>query len=291
MGNALAERFGRPPRRLLLALTLALAACGGGDEPAKSGDPAADTSAAVQTAMATDTCTGPPPAFRQAVFNGAWQALLDSLNAHAVTFPDVEGNDDTASVRLCTSANCAPVRMEIRSSNLTPCLQPDSLRGESRILGLLILVDSFPGAPGWGPIPAGDTIFTFAHQGAGPARLAYRQGDSIRSAPSTAWAFYYCRDGHTGKTAEAQWRNRRAGNAAGQGKEEVEEGEDTGKYGWMACASGCCQFYSNPPGDPGEDLVLPDPANPNAPDTVGKGRNQGQGQVQVQRPPWCPVGP
>ncbi|HEU0299307.1 MAG TPA: hypothetical protein VFR37_07635 [Longimicrobium sp.] len=281
METALAQRSGPAGRlasRLVLALALALAACGGGGDAPESGDTPADTAAALQTTLATDTCTGPPPAFGQAVFQGTWQGLLDSLAAHAVTFPDIPGNDDTASVRLC--ATCEPVRLEIRSSNLTPCLQPDSLRGESRILGLFILVDSFPGSAQWDPIPAGDTIFTFAfNPGDSPARLAYRQGNNINTALSAAWRFLYCQDGHHNpKIPRAQWRDRVT--AAMQTDAEEEEEEETGKYGWMACASGCCQFYTTPPGD--GLVTTPDVANPNAPDTVGSVR---------RRVPWCPTGP
>jgi hypothetical protein len=273
MGNTVAERSGaagRPRRWLLLALTLALAACGSGDETAKSGDPVGDTAAAVQTAMATDACTGPPPAFKDSVFQGTWQGLRDSLTAHAVTFPEIKGHSDTARVRLCEF--CDSVRVVIRSSNLTPCLQPGSLDGDARILGLLILLDPFAKQQGWDSISAGDTIFTFARNPAqSEAVLAYRHDDRVKLAPDTAWGFAYCEDGHHHTAPRAEWRDRN--RPPGQGK----EGEGETLYGWMACASGCCQFYSNPP-DPGRPITTPPQADSSAPNTVGKGRNQEPGR-------------
>lgn len=274
MANLLADRTGAagsPARRLLLAVALAIAAaaCRGDAEP-EGGGTAADTAAVVQDALAADTCTGPPPAFAQAVLNGSWQGLIDSLNAYAVTFPDIQGNDDTTSVALC--ATCGAVEVEIRSSNLTPCLQPGDLRGQSRILGAFILLETFPAQAGWDTIPAGDTIFTFARTPGGNAQLAYRRGDRVKTAPSTAWRFWYCQDGHTNpKVPRAQWRDIPLATTPPGQEKEVEE--DTRQYGWMACASGCCQFYASPPGDPS-----PEPGGPDAP---GVGGN----------PRWCPTRP
>ncbi len=267
---------GRLARTLLAAL--ALAACGGGDEERASGDTPGDTTAAAQAALAADSCTGPPPAFGQAVFEGAWQALLDSLGAHNVTFPEIEYNSDTAAIVMCDS--CSRVRVEIRSSNRTFCLQPDDLTGEARILGLFILLDTFPAQFGWDTIPAGDTIFTFAHTGIPrPATLAYRHDDRVRLAPRGTWGFAYCEDGERGTHPQAQWRDRHdtipSNTPPGQA-EEVEEGEAETRYGWMACASGCCQFYSTPPTT--DPITTPGKANPKAPDTVGKGHNQGPGR-------------
>lgn len=268
--------------RLLLAL--ALAACGGGDDAGDGEGADARTpapSAAVTTAAATDTCTGPPPAYAQPVLNGPWQGLLDALAADGVTFPDIGGNDDTTTVKLCR--NCGAVAVEIRASNKTPCLAPTDLNGQAqRITGMFIVLDTFPAQQGWDTLLPGDSLFVFA-RGNGPATLVYDQGGSGKTAPSTAWQFWYCRDGHQpGKTPQAQWRPRGVPTETGpgKGKGEVGDGDGGGSYGWMACASGCCQFYTPPPNELMQ--TTPPQASENAPDTVGHGINYG-------RPYWCPA--
>jgi hypothetical protein len=267
-------------------LALALAACGGGGDAGAGGEsaPSADAAAARATtaAAATDTCTGPPPGYALPVLTGPWTTLLDSLAADSVTFPDVTGNDDTASVKLCR--NCSKVNVEIRSSNLTPCLRPEDLQGPlRRIAGIFIIQDTFPSQNGWDTLLPGDSVFVFANTN-GPATLVYNQDGTGKTAPSTAWQFWYCRDGHqNGKTPQAQWRPRGTPPTTGPGKGRDEEGGGGGgSYGWMTCASGCCQFYTPPPNP---IIVTPGQANPRAPDTVGPGRNQGA--APGQRPTWC----
>ncbi|MBW3570192.1 MAG: hypothetical protein KY467_03725 [Gemmatimonadetes bacterium] len=274
MRTSLALRSGPAgPARLLLAL--ALCACGGAEDEADASG-AADARALATTAAAADTCTGPPPAVSMPVLNGPWQGLLDSLKAGGVTFPDVAGNVDTTTVKLCR--DCTAVRVEIRSTNLTPCLAPGDLTGQQRIVGMFVVLDTFPAHKGWDTLLPGDTLFAFANSTGGPAMLVYEQGGSGKASPSRAWMFWYCQDGHTNpRTPQAQWRPR-GPTAAAPAAGKQAEAEDAGTYGWMACISGCCQFYT-PPGD--GQIELPKQANPNAPDTVGPGRNQ------RQPPPWC----
>jgi hypothetical protein len=291
MRTPLAGRSGLagPGCRLLIAL--ALAACGasddgGGGAKAPADDSAGGAATARQASLAAaDTCTGPPPAFMQPVLNGPWQGLLDSLAAHGVSFPDAPGNDDTATVKLCRT--CTTVAVEIRSSNLTPCLSPGDLSGPGqRILGLLIVQDTFPAQHGWDTLLPGDSVFAFTNSTGGLATLVYDQGGSGKPAPATAWRFWYCQDGHSNpKTARAQWRPRSGTDDPNPGKGndgDGDEGGGGGTYGWMACASGCCQFYTPPPNQE-MDQTTPPQANPHAPDTVGQGNNQGMSQ----KPSWC----
>jgi hypothetical protein len=280
MRTSLAGRSGPAGLACHLVLALALAACGGGGDQGAGGESAlrADSAAprATIASAATDTCTGPPPGYAVPVLTGPWQALLDSLAADSVTFPDIPGNDDTTNIKLCRT--CSRVDVEIRSSNLTPCLRPEDLQGPlRRITGIFIIQDTFPAQHGWDTLFPGDSVLVFANTN-GPATLVYDSGGSGKTAPSTAWQFWYCRDGHqNGKTPQAQWRPRGTPpTRPGKGRDEEENGGG-GSYGWMTCASGCCQFYTPPPND-AIQTTAPQ-ASENAPDTVGVS----------QRPYWCPA--
>ncbi|HEX5871004.1 MAG TPA: hypothetical protein VFY65_11330 [Longimicrobium sp.] len=269
---------------LLLALTLAACPGGGGNAEGEKADVNATPSADPATEMsvaAADTCTGPPPAFGIPVLNGSWAGLLDSLSAHGVTFPETPGNDTTAMVKLCQ--NCDSVRVEIRASNLTPCLKPSDLQGPGRrITGLFIVQGNFPAQNGWDALQPGDSLFAFTNSTGGPATLVYNQNGSGKPSPSNAWMFWYCQDGHSpGNAPRAQWRPRNPSTPGAPGEEEDGGG---GTYGWMACASGCCQFYTPPPNAEFERTTPPQ-ANPNAPDTVGGGPNPGG--PGSQKPTWC----
>jgi hypothetical protein len=291
MRTSLAGRSGPAGLGSRLLLALALVACGGGgdgEKAATAADSSAVTSAtaaASSAPAAADTCTGPPPAFSQAVLNGPWQALMDSLAAHAVSFPDVGGNDDTTTVKLCPSCDAVPV--EIRSSNLTPCLAPSDLTGAGRrITGLFIVLAAFPAQHGWDALSPGDSLLAFTNSVNGPATLVYNQGGSGKPSPSRAWMFYYCQDGHLNpKTPQARWRPRIPPSpqppTGGDHGDDGDEDGDGGTYGWMACVSGCCQFYTPPPNPIMTET--PDNASPRAPDVVGQGQNQGAGV----KPTWC----
>jgi hypothetical protein len=273
-----------------LLLALALCSCGGGGEKARPADATASAARA-----AGDSACPTPPAVDPARFTGEWAALssyiVDSLGA---TFPnEVLPDSNTRRVRLCET--CDEVPMTILPETTTYCTRPDSLNGTQRLMGILILRSTFTGSDstGWETIQANDSIFMFASRTDGPATMVYRndRGQAV-VAPDASWMFYYCADMHPGRRPEAKWRSRAPSGggspAADKGKGKgLEEGDDGGSYGWMACASGCCQFYTPPPNP--TITETPDQANENAPDTVGKGRNPAA--APGQRPSWCPTGP
>ena len=291
MRTSLAGCSGPAGLTRVLLLALALGACGGGGETGeKGGTPEADRAATLTAATdsaAADTCTGPPPAFPRSVLTGSWQALQDSLSAHGVTFPDDSLNVSTARVPLCHG--CDSVTVQIRSTNLTPCLTPANMKeSHPHIVGSFTLMEAFPRQNGWDSLPAGTTLLAFARIAAGPATLVYR--DSVgngKASPATAWMFYYCRDSHPrSKIPRARWRPRTGGDstALADDADDVDDDDDVGEeeggsYGWMACASGCCQFYTPPPNPITGDLEL-------AAQTVSPRENPGS-----QRPSWCPALP
>ncbi|HEU4885171.1 MAG TPA: hypothetical protein VFT45_23115 [Longimicrobium sp.] len=284
-----AARFGR---RLLLAL--ALCACGGGGD-ADDASPARTADATASAARAAGEDCPTPPAVDPARFKGPWDVLsrylVDSLG---LTFPNqVLPDSNTQKVQLCE--NCEMVEMTILPEATTYCTQRDSLNGGQRILGILVLRSAFTPSDSseWkDPIQANDSIFMFASTPNGPATMVYRndQGQAV-VAPDSSWMFYYCPDVHRGNRPEAKWRPRNVpvsttagGPPAGKGKDEDDEENDGGgTYGWMACASGCCQFYTPPPNPIMTET--PGQANEHAPDTVGRGRNRAAEPGKT--PSWC----
>lgn len=275
----------RRPRALLIAL--ALCACGGGDPErrADSGDPA--TNVAVQDSAAP-SCTS-PPTVDTTYFHRTWAELGSYLRERGATFPLTQLNSSTRVVRLCDS--CEVANLTIHADTATRCTMPEHLAGETRVMGIFVLASDFKGDPehGWGPIARGDSIYAFASDTFGTATLAYRGSDGrVARAPDGQWAFYYCKDDHipAGDTL-AQWRNRRPLTTArlerDKGKAKGREEEDDGSYGWMACASGCCQFYTPPPE---ETIELPDEASETAKDAVDKDGDAGEGPTPF-RPAWC----
>jgi hypothetical protein len=289
MRTSLAGRSGLAGLTRALLLALALGACGGGDTDGGGGATTGDTAASVAQASvaAADTCTTPPPAFSVALLNGRpWSELIDSLNAAGVQFPDTTGNDSILAVKLCKSPGCTPVRMAIRSSSFTPCLKPGDLTGSRpRIMGEYVLQEPFnpPAGSGWHPIPQDSSVFVFVHASGAPATMVYAHNGQTRMGPAGGWQFWYCQDGDSAahKIPQAQWRPRGTppsgstgpANPPKGGAGQVEEEEDTGSYGWMACASGCCQFYTPPP----NELQLPDEASEVAAEVT----------IRVPPPFWC----
>lgn len=296
MRTTLAGRSGLAGLTRALLLALALGACGGGDENGGGGSAAGDsTGAAAPSAhamqastAAADTCTTPPPAFSAALLHGKpWSELIDSLKAAAVRFPEIPGNDSILAVKLCNAPGCTPVRMAIRASNFTPCLKAGDLTGSRpRIMGEYVLQEPFdpPAGSGWNPIPKDSSVFVFAHASGAPATMVYAHDGKTMMGPATGWQFWYCQDGDSAahKLPQAQWKARDT-TASGStppatppkgGAAQAAAEDDTGSYGWMACASGCCQFYTPPPS---EILELPDAAAEKAVDVIRR----------VPRPYWC----
>jgi hypothetical protein len=272
----------RLPRALLLVL--ALCACGGGDDPerrADARDPA--TNVALQDSAAP-SCT-PPPAIDTTLFNGTWAELGRHLKERGARFPMTKLNSSTSEVRLCDS--CAVANLTLHADAATHCTTPEQMNGETRVMAIFVLASDFKGDPrnGWEPIARGDSIYAFARDTFGAATLVYRGSDGrVVRAPDHQWAFLYCKGDHVpGDTLLALWRDRGPPPTTTQlerdkGKAKGREEEDeNGQYGWMACASGCCQFYTPPP-------------NQTSQNEDGRGRRGTGGQRQAAGdsiPYWC----
>jgi hypothetical protein len=259
-----------------LLLALALAACGGGDagDQTATGDSAgiaANKGKGPPGGGAPDNCP-PPPAVSDAVLGGTWTGLVSYLGSQGVTFPDTPENVAVGSVPLCVSQGCGPIQLRLQSTAQTYCMT-GAQASEQRILGMMVLLEAFPGTPSIPGIPAGDSVFLFARGTPGaqsPAKLVYRQGDKIVELPSgkAGWNFVFCNDGMVNPGPAARWRtdvetetdaNTGAGGAAATSEGSGGQGPGGGTYGWLACANGCCQFYTPPPtaGGPGDGVQPP----------------------------------
>jgi hypothetical protein len=267
-----------PARTLLLAL--ALAACGGGgdaDRPAAAA-PEARTASVTTQDSAGAPCPTPAPAVDTTLFRGQWAVLTARLRELGANWPEVEGNTAIDTLPMCDS--CSTVALTLRSEATAWCTTPEQLEqldGQARNMGILILGSDFPEQHGWLPIAKGDTVLMFASGTDGPARMVYRNGEQSVVAPDTAWMFFYCNDGHVGSRPQAQWRPR-AGSRPAQSTGRRLDESDGGDYGWMSCASGCCQFYTPPPNP---IIVFPDQANARAREAVPSPGPE-------SRPTWCP---
>lgn len=264
-----------------LLLALALAGCGGGDagDQAATGDSARIAASKGQGPSgggAPDSCPPPPPVTNQ-MLGGNWSALVSYLGSQGVTFPDTSTNVAVDSVPLCVSNGCKPVRVRLQSTAQTYCMT-GAQTSEQRILGMMVLLEAFPGTPSIPGIPAGDSIFLIARGTPGaqsPATLVYRQGEKILQLPSgkTGWNFVFCNDGMVNTGPAARWRTdvetETDANAGGGGAADARaadasggSGPGGGTYGWLACANGCCQFYTPPPTAGGPPDSIPPPPPP-----------------------------
>ncbi|HEX5871005.1 MAG TPA: hypothetical protein VFY65_11335 [Longimicrobium sp.] len=278
--SAAAGRFGR---RLLLAL--ALCACGGEGGGAEK-DVAADTPRAValasQQAQDDTTCTTPAPVASAALLGGPWQVLADDMKRQGAQFPVNGKNADTFPVPLCKG--CSPVRLVIEanvstSTCVTPRVLADAAAKQSQVfLGAFVFAEAYPGdTAGWPAFKAGDTLALFANDTSSVATIVYRNASGAATRGPATWQFYYCQDNHPRTNARANWIARPRPN----GHDDDDGG---GTYGWMACASGCCQFYTPPPNFEGNLIDVPGKGNVPAPGAVGQGGNPGRG---YGRPYWC----
>lgn len=246
---------GRLARTLALALTLC--ACGGGG----SGDAADPPDSAAQDAgtaasrgrPAPPTCLGPPPGVPSDRLKGTWANLLEWVRLNGVQFSDSTVDSTTTRVQLSREAR--PDSMTISSEFRMPCLTSDSLKA-MRISAIYTLNDSVT-VPEWGhTFKNGDSIFAFTGGTDTTAILAYRSGENVALAPDFAWRFRYCPEPVPGRRRpQGKWRDtldKPHGNGTDNGKGPDNQ-PGPGTYGWLACASGCCQFYIPPPiGDPGD---------------------------------------
>lgn len=233
----------RTAARLLL-LGIAVAACGGGDtrrtgQDGDASDVSADTTGAPRARVAGANCP-PPPSIDPALLGGAkWDSLVVWLRRNRVQF--VPGGPPATRRVLLERGSTAPALLSIASENRTHCLSRDSVTTVVRLTGM-IRVDSATTA--WGhPFAKGDSILLFA-QGE-DALLAYDEGGRVRTAPPRAWSFFYCLDTVPAPRPASAWRDWTPGPPQG-------DDDDPGTYGWMACASGCCQFYIPPKEEEGE---------------------------------------
>jgi hypothetical protein len=224
-------------------------------------------------------------------FHRTWVELSAHVRERGARFPFTELNSATRTVRLCDS--CATAELTIHADIATQCTTPEQMNGETRVMAIFVLASDFGGDSrnGWGPIPKGDSIYAFATDTFSDATLAYRDREGrVARARNGFWAFYYCKhDRIPAGDSLVQWRDRgpppttRARTDRAKDKDDDDEDEDDGSYGWMACASGCCQFYTPPPNQTnGEDDD----------DDGGGGRGRGGTGDQRQVDPgpipyWC----
>lgn len=255
MRDSLQPRRRWPGAALCLLLALVLGACPGGDTGEKDDPSVAADSTQTQEAAASRvaaTCEPPPVTPDSLLRNGQpWAQLEAWLATHQVTFPDDSANVAVASVPLCPQ--CDSVRVELRSTNRTYCMTVGNA-AQRRIAGQMTLLAPFAGKDSIQQLPAGTRILMFSKgspQAPQPATLVYNYQGNVTQMPAAAlWKFYYCEDLVGGTRPEAQWRKDRDHcQRRGQGPKDDFEGPGGGTYGWMACANGCCQFYTPPPAE------------------------------------------
>jgi hypothetical protein len=244
------KRTGRAGGLLLL---LALAACGGdaADDSADSPPPPADSTVrAVAAHLPADSCAPSPGVDPALLASGAsWAALEQWSGAAGVAFDTALTDSSSAPVQLCDT--CTAVTLQIVSERRTYCNGGNSFADSTRIVGVWRVQGGTVAPPGWGKsFAAGDSILVFARDTL--AILAYRMPDgTVRQAPGNAWNFRFCADGETHGRAQSRWRRQgrpRVDPNPDKGKDDVDDDEGPGTYGWMACANGCCQFYIPPTG-------------------------------------------
>jgi hypothetical protein len=266
-----AARIGR---RLLLVLSLA--ACGGqADDAGEKADsaPAAPAAGKSQAHAAANgqgpggPCTPSPAVNPVLLADGApWQALSRWRDSAHVTFRNTSDQHTVAWVKLCKT--CQAVKLQIVSESSTYCNGGGNLRGTTRIAGVWVVLEGSVRPSGWGnkTFSPGDSILVFSHDSSASARLVYPVGNKVQRAPDDAWVFKFCRDNHANTGPNAQWRNGVTGApAASDGAAQGSE-DGPGTYGWMACASGCCQFYIPP-----NPIVEPEPEPDKAGNEAGSG--------------------
>lgn len=148
------------------------------------------------------------------------------------------GVSDRRLVKAC--AKCTPADVTLFPESRTLNLRADAFPEGMRVMGRLVRHDKTV-APelGFPEDAASDTAYLMVTS---PTRavVMYRNLEG-RIAFSEQWGFRPNPDGHVWTEPTARWRQRVTAGAAGA---PVDEG---GQYGWMACASGCCQFYTPPP--------------------------------------------
>lgn len=262
----------------LLLTALALAGCGRGDGTAERADTTVTADSAQLRLARADSaeCEAPPSPPPSLLRPGAsWAALEAWLAQNQITFPDTPENIAVDTVPMCLG--CTSVGVRLQSTDRTYCLTKQQ-SAQQRIAGRLTLLDTFPAQNGYQTIPRGAQVYMFSRGTPGmvqPATVVYKYNDAVTHAPPTAWRFYYCDHQLGGTRPGAQWRPEDT-TPRPPGDGDNGGGNGGGTYGWMACANGCCQFYTPPP------IMTPDPANEHAPDTVPP-----HGPGGMPPPKWC----
>jgi hypothetical protein len=147
------------------------------------------------------------------------------------------GVSDRRATKGC--AKCTPADVTLTPESRSLYLRADAFPEGMRVMGRLVRHDDTV-APelGFPADAAGDTAYLMVTS---PTRavVMYRNTEG-RIAFTEPWGFRPNPDGHVWTEPTARWRDRAAGGATAASPEG-------GDLGWMACASGCCQFYTPPP--------------------------------------------
>ena len=108
--------------------------------------------------------------------------------------------------------------------------------------------------------------------------MVYEDGGNTNAAPATAWQFWFCpHGGSVDKAPMARWRSRFDSSHVPEPRTRNDAGADEGgSYGWMTCASGCCQFYTPPP-----NPIIQDPV-----DDAGRS-GSAPARTLAEGPTWC----
>jgi hypothetical protein len=150
------------------------------------------------------------------------------------------GVSDRRLVKGCST--CTPADVTIAAEFRTMYLRADAFPEGMRVMGRLVRHDNTVSAElGFPADAAGDTAYLMVTS---PTRavVMYRNTEG-RIAFTEPWGFRPNPDGHVWTEPTARWRDRVTTVAAG---DTLTSGPG-GPYGWMACANGCCQFYTPPP--------------------------------------------
>ena len=148
------------------------------------------------------------------------------------------GAPDRQAVKPC--AACAAVDVTIAAESRTLNLPADAFPEGMRVMGRLVRHDrTVAPALGFPADAAGDTAYLMVTSPT-TAVAMYRNTEG-RIAFSAPWRFRPNADGHQWTEPIARWRQ------GGAAQSSASPGPGGGTYGWLACANGCCQFYTPPP--------------------------------------------
>lgn len=238
----------RVGRRLLLLLALAACRHDGGDKAPNASDASGEPRQTVaDKGRGGEAACEPSPAVDPRLLDSttAWADFERQLHSVDVRFVNTQDDSTITRVALCDSG-CDSVTLQIVSERRTDCNTVGNF-DSTRIVGLWRVLEGTVTPPGWGrTFNKGDSIFLFARDTFSSASVVYQVGDRVHRAPPHAWNFRYCQEAHVGTGPQGRWRTREL-TLQRQRRDTLPGGGDPpGTYGWMSCASGCCQFYIPP---------------------------------------------